>query len=356
MKHILYTIVLLFVFSILSVSNAKTTYYITGDPSDVGNNFTLGGPVLDLGGGGTDVLAAFQQTVDIIRGCGGSLCGNKIDIVILRATGTGAYNNYLYALNGVNSVQTYVLTKLADANNAATETVVKNAEFVFYAGGNQCDYTTFFKGTKMESATRFVYNKGGAVGGTSAGMAIMGEYDYNGCNSASGTTSSQALANPYDTGITFTYNYFNFSFMNLIITDDHYITRDRMGRLLTFMARQIKDGKTSVAWGLAANEETSVVVDKFGLATVVRNDGTTYDADLQQLIPASLNPVAYFILADHMPTTCVSGSPLSYSGYKVWKRTYGQTFNLASRPTVPDYTLNVVAGALSVVGNGGNIY
>ena len=144
------------------------------------------------------------------------------------------------------------------------------------------------------------------------------------------------------------------------ITDQHFVVRDRLGRLLVFLARLIKDNKTSVAWDIASNEETSIVVDKNGLATVLRNDGTTnYNINggyTDPLPTASLNSVAYFILADHQPITCVAKTPLTYIGYKVWKRTYEQTFNLANLPSIPDYNLNVTNGVISVSGNNGNIY
>jgi len=330
----------------------KITYY------DTPTGFTystapLNGPVLDLGGGSTDIDAAFQQTIDAVRGC--TSCSAKIDIVILRATGSNGYNSYLYNMNGVNSVRSIVLSKPNDANDTGVETSIKNSGFIFFAGGDQCNYVAW-KWSKIVSAVKYAYNRGAAVGGTSAGMAILGEFINDGCGSSQGVTSSTALANPYDSSLTFTYDIFHWNWMNLTLTDQHFVARDRMGRLLVFLARQIKDGKTSTAWGVAANEETSIVVNQAGLATVVRNDGVTQYGAGNPIPPASLNPVAYFISLDHMPTTCVSGTPLTCTGYKVWKRTYGQTFNLASRPTIADYTLNVNAGAISVTGNGGSIY
>jgi cyanophycinase len=347
-------IILAFCFcALLSLALSKTTLYLTG--SAVDSVVTSHGPVIDVSGGSTDVDKKSQDVIDKIRGCTGS-CTTKIDIVILRKTGTGAYNDYLYAMDGVNSVRTYILTTANDANAVAVETAIKNAEYVFYAGGDQCDYITYFKGTKVETATEFVYNKGGSVGGTSAGAAILGEYINDGCGSAQGVASSTALANPYDKSITFTYNYFNFNFLNKVITDQHFVARDRMGRLLVFLARQIKDNKTTTAWGVAANEETSVVVDELGIATVVSNDGVTQYGD-QTIPPASLNPVAYYILLDHPCATVVAKTPLTCAGYEVWKRTTGQTFNLATRLTSnPDYTINVQNGVINVVGNNGNIY
>jgi cyanophycinase len=303
-------------------AQAKVTRYLTGNAADV--VVPLAGPAHDFGGGGTDVDAGLQWIIDQVRGC--TSCSTKIDVVVLRATGTNGYNDYIYAMNGVDSVETLVITKASDANTTAVETTIKNAEVVFFAGGDQCDYVTLFKGTKVETAVESVYAKGGGVGGTSAGTAIQGDFTYNACTGS--VTSSQALANPYHRYVTFTYDFFHWANLQNTITDDHFVTRDRMGRTLAFLARQIKDGKATSALAIAADEVTSVEVDRFGLATVV-GTGT-----------------AYFILADHAPVTCVAGTPLTYSNYKIWKVAPGGTFNLASRPTTGYYLRSVNNGVI----------
>lgn len=304
-------------------AEAKVTRYLTGNAGDV--NPTLAGPALNLGGGSTDVDAAIQAMIDLARGC--TNCATKVDVVILRATGSNGYNDYIYAMNGVDSVETLVITRASDSNTVAVETTIKNAEVVFFAGGDQCNYTTLFKGTKVETAVEFVYAKGGAVGGTSAGLAIQGEFTYNACTGSA--LSSEILANPYHRYATFTYDFFAWNDMGDVLTDSHFEPRDRMGRLMGFLARQIKDGKTPTALGLGIDEVASVVVDKNGLATVMGTGD------------------AYFVLADHFPETCVSGSPLTYSNFKIWKVSPGQTFNLRNRPTSGFYMISVTNGVLS---------
>ncbi|HVF41615.1 MAG TPA: Type 1 glutamine amidotransferase-like domain-containing protein [Pyrinomonadaceae bacterium] len=304
-------------------AQAKVTRYLTGSAADVSP--ALAGPAHDFGGGGTDVDAALQWIIDQVRGC--ASCATKVDVVILRSSGSNGYNDYIYAMNGVDSVETLVVTSARDSNTAAVETTVRNAEVVFFAGGDQCDYVKYFKGTRVETAVESVYARGGGVGGTSAGEAIQGEFTYDGC--AGSAISSQALLDPYRRDITFTYDFFNWAHMEDVITDSHFVTRDRMGRTMTFLARQIKDGRASSAWGMAVNEATSVVVDKNGLARVMGGGP------------------AYFVLADHFPEVCAPGTPLTYSNYKIWKVPAGGTFDLASRPATGFYLVSVTAGALS---------
>lgn len=302
---------------------AKVTRYLTGNAADVSP--VLVGPAHDLGGGSTDVDAAIQWMIDQVRGC--TSCSTKVDVVVLRATGSNGYNDYIFAMNGVDSVETLVITKRSDADTAAVETTVRNAEVVFFAGGDQCDYVTLFKGTRVDTAVESVYARGGGVGGTSAGINILTDFAYDACGGSA--TSAAALANPYDRSITFTYDFFDFANFALTLSDTHFVPRDRMGRLMAFLARQIKDGRAASALGVAVNEVTSVVVDRNGLATVM-GDGP-----------------AYFVLADHMPEVCVARSPLTFSNFKIWKVATGGTFNLANRPTSGFYTRSVTNGVLS---------
>lgn len=304
-------------------AEAKVTRYLTGNAADV--VVPLAGPAHDFGGGSTDVDAALQWIIDQVRGC--TTCSTKIDVVILRSSGSNGYNDYIYAMNGVDSVETLVITSARDANTAAVEATVRNAEVVFFAGGDQCDYVRYFKGTVVETAVEHVYAKGGGVGGTSAGLAIQGDFTYDGC--AGSVLSSEALANPYHRYVTFTYDFFKWANLQNVITDSHFVARDRMGRTLAFLARQIKDGWATSALGLAVQERTSVVVDRNGLATVM-GEGP-----------------AYFILADHAPEVCQAGTPLTYSNFKIWKVPAGGTFDLRTRPTTGFYLRSVNNGVIS---------
>ncbi|HEX7184862.1 MAG TPA: peptidase S51 [Thermoanaerobaculia bacterium] len=303
-------------------AQAKVTRYLTGNAADVSP--VLAGPAHDFGGGSTDVDAAIQWIIDQVRGC--TSCSTTVDVVILRSSGSNGYNDYIYAMNGVDSVETLVITSARDSNTAAVEATVRNAEVIFFAGGDQCNYVNYFKGTLVETAVESVYAKGGGVGGTSAGTAIQGEFTYDGCRGSA--VSSDALANPYHRTITFTYDFFHWANMEGTITDSHFAQRDRMGRTMAFLARQIQDGKAANALAVAVNEVTSVVVDRNGVATVM-GDGP-----------------AYFVLADHAPEVCRSGVPLTYSNYKIWRVPSGGSFDLRNRPSTGYYLRSVNNGVI----------
>jgi hypothetical protein len=79
---------LLFLVCCFSSAKAKVTSYLTGNPEDV--NPPLYGPVLNIGGGGTDVDPAIQWMINKVRGCDN--CNVKVDVVVLRTSGGNGYN------------------------------------------------------------------------------------------------------------------------------------------------------------------------------------------------------------------------------------------------------------------------
>jgi cyanophycinase len=314
---------LLFVVACAAPSSAKAVRYLTGSAADVRTR--LHGPAYDFAGGGTDVAAALQWMIDQVRGC--ETCDAKLDVVVLRASGEAGYNDLIYKMRGVDSVESIVVKSREEAEEKGVAETVRNAEVVFFAGGDQCNYVKFFKGGEIERAVKSVVARGGGVGGTSAGLAVMGEVSYDACSGGS-ETSAQALKNPYHADISFTYDFFHWAPLRNAITDTHFVERDRLGRLLAFLARQIRDGRYRHILGVAVERETSLVVDRDGRARVLGK-----------------SPV-YFILADHRPELCEPGAPLSYSNYKVWKLASGETFDLKHRPTTGYHTISVERGKI----------
>ena len=247
---------------------------VVGDTSNVVKTVT-GGMVLM--GGGTDVDAAFKWMID--RSGGG-------DVVIIRATGTDAYNPYVNGLGSVNSVETLLITSKELSNTDTVAYIIRNADMVFIAGGDQSNYMNYWKGTKVEKALNYLLTeKKAPVGGTSAGCAILGGFYYSG--ETGGLTSDQALANPYDSNVTLYNNDFlKAPYLQNVITDQHYLTRTREGRSVVFLGRILKDWNIA-AKAIAVDERTAVCIDETGKAQVFGDYSTTR--------PYSN---AYFLMAD----------------------------------------------------------
>lgn len=85
------------------------------------------------------------------------------------------------------------------------------------------------------------------IGGTSAGLAILGEHVFTAENG--GVTSEEALADPFSPRVALSAQPFlSVPFLSNVIADQHFRERDRMGRALAFMARisQNRSGGTKV--------------------------------------------------------------------------------------------------------------
>eukprot|EP01121_Diplochlamys_sp_Union-15-3_P009606 TRINITY_DN2618_c0_g4_i1.p1 TRINITY_DN2618_c0_g4~~TRINITY_DN2618_c0_g4_i1.p1 ORF type:complete len:336 (+),score=51.65 TRINITY_DN2618_c0_g4_i1:54-1061(+) len=285
-----------------------------------------------LMGGSTDVDEAFKW---LIKNSGG---GN---ILILRASGADGYNSYIYNLGGVESVATIVFSNAKASADPFVLEKVSEATAVFFAGGDQSVYMNYWNQTSLQVLLQSMANNHITMGGTSAGMAIMGEYVYTAHTGS--VTSSEALADPYHPSITIGVDFFYYPYLRGVITDTHFYQRDRMGRSVAFMAR-IKQDWTGLVRGIACDEATGVIFDEYGLGRVVTASKT--------------NDYCYFFEAPNPPTVCRPGTPLSVSGVNVQRVTPGDTFNLVSWSSrnAKVYQLSATRGVLSSVGNSGKIY
>ncbi|MFF5497635.1 hypothetical protein [Streptomyces aquilus] len=294
-----------------------------GSATDVSRT-SWNGPAFTMNGAGGVVAASMARAIDDIRGGSGSL-----DVVVLAGSAPTSGSatpecDTVMTLAGVNSCTTWTLTAASDGNNAQVNTEIRNAEFVYFAGGDQCRYAAW-KGTALEASVESVVAKGGGSGGGSAGHHINSPVVYDACQGS--VTSSQALANPYDRAISFTTGMFAWADYGAVINDSHFVTRDRMGRTMAFVARAVKDGLTpgGAAWGVGVEEGGSLFIDRNG-------QGTQYGKD------------AYVVLGDHQPEQAVDRKPLTYSGFEIWRLTPGATFDFRNRPTCGYYLRSVTAG------------
>ncbi len=263
--------------------SSKVIKSLTGDATDVITT-TSGG--ICLMGGSTDVDAAFKW---MISKSGGG------DFVVIRVDNSMGYNSYIYKLGKVNSVETIVISKSTDAGSTIIENKIRAAEALFIAGGDQKNYVTLWKNTRIENAINYLINtKKVPVGGTSAGCAILGSSYFSALKGT--VTSDEALANPYSPLVTLGHDDFiNIPCLQNTITDQHFSQRGREGRLVAFMARMSKDMQ-KVPFGIAADEKTAVCIDENGIAKVF---GTNNAFFLQQTTA--------------VPENCNSGIPLTWN-------------------------------------------
>ncbi|GAA3247995.1 hypothetical protein ACFO1B_39065 [Dactylosporangium siamense] len=305
-----------------TAAHASVTRVRQGSTSDVTRG-TWSGPSFVMNGSGAVVPATMTTALNAIRGGTGTL-----DVVVIAGSGsTTPECDAIIGLTGVNSCTTLTLTAASDGNNSQVNTDIRNAEFVYFAGGDQCRYAAW-KGTALEASVESVVAKGGGSGGGSAGLHINSDIVYDACGGSA--TSATALADPYSAAMTFTTGMFGWPNYLNTINDSHFVTRDRMGRTMAFVARAIADGRTTAgkAWGVGIEEGGSFVIDRNGLATLAGQD-------------------AYIVLGDHTPERATAGQSLTYSDYKIWRVTPGGTFDFKTRPTCGYYLKSVTNGTPS---------
>ncbi|NQW04683.1 MAG: cyanophycinase [Acidobacteria bacterium] len=278
-------------------------HYVTGNDADVIRTTTGG---LLLAGGGTDQPDAFRWLIDHAGGG---------DIVVLRASGSDGYHPFVMRLGGVDSIETFVVKSREASTDSMLLNRLRHAEAIFFAGGDQSRYVTYFKGTPIEEAVNAAARRGVPIGGTSAGLAVMGEFSYAAMKDS--VTTAEAVADPFSPNITLDRDFLSLPHMSGIITDSHVIERGRLGRTVAFMARLQQDGwlaATATAQGrparaLAIDRETAVLVESDGTATVVGPK------------------TAYFMESARPPQRCEPGAALSYFPIAVYKVSRGSTFN-----------------------------
>lgn len=292
--------------------------WLVGDPADFAVAPRPRGLVLM--GGGRDVDGAFAWAS--ARAGGG-------DVVVLRASGSDGYNDYLLDdIGGFDSVETLRVDTRAHADSAWVAERVLGAELIFIAGGDQSVYDAAWRDTALSAALAAAWDDGVLLGGTSAGLAILGDFVYTGANGS--VISAEALADPYDPWVTLAPALVALPPLAGVVTDSHFADRDRMGRLIAFLARLVADGEAASPLGLGLDERAALVVDADGVGAVLGSGSV------------------YVIALDGAPDRCVPGEPLALTGARVTRLRTGDTVTLpAGLSTAQATTVDAAAGALS---------
>jgi cyanophycinase len=315
-------------FAISPAFSAKQySYFRVGSPNEVTTATTAGTVLM---GGGTDVDTAFQWM------CQRS--GNG-DFLVIRATGTDAYNPYIQQLcPSENSVSTLIIPNRTAANDPFVLTTIQNAEALWIAGGDQSDYINFWQGTPVEQAVNALIAQGVPVGGTSAGMNVLSQFVYS-AQASQGVTSSQALADPFTKYVTLVRDFANVAILQGTIDDPHFVTRDRMGRDLAFLCRVYLNGWSLTPRDIAIDEKAALLIDGNG-GTVVGSSN------------------AYFLQAAGAPQVCQPKTPLTYQNIAVYRINASGSFNLSTwkGKNGVAYTVSANAGVLSSTQSDGSIY
>jgi cyanophycinase len=320
-------------------------------------------PSIALVGGGYDVGEAFRWLIAQagVKPASSTKPGTNGRFVIIRATGTDAYNPYIYSNLGqidmttpknyemvggkdlgLTSVETLIIPSRAAAQDQFVINTLNNASAIFIAGGDQADYYNYWQDTPLTDALKLAVSKGIPVGGTSAGTAMLGQYAFAGLNGT--ITSTQALSDPFNKAVTIDpLNTSSKSFvqkgsfidilsLSKVITDTHFNTRDRLGRLFSFISRietGCANGMENVGSviGIGIDEETALLISGPSGSVKAEMVVNPYNSENTTAQYTSQNS-AYFAKSMVSPSTCAAKKPLvSNSGIQI--------FRMTAQPSMP---------------------
>jgi cyanophycinase len=139
--------------------------------------------------------------------------------------------------HGVTGLTLLCATSREQAEDPEFLRPLDQATGVWLGGGNQEVFSRLYVGTALERKLREVLDRGGAVGGTSAGAAVL-------CPTMIAGGRGKARAGK------------GFDLLRGAVIDQHFLARNRLGRLLGFL----EDHPGHV--GLGVDEDTGLIVDR----------------------------------------------------------------------------------------------
>jgi cyanophycinase len=212
---------------------------------------------------------------------------------------TGRKYEKLFKKLGADEAKALPLERREDAEKSEWLEYIERANGIFVTGGNQLRLTTILGGTPIAKAIRRANARGVAVGGTSAGAAILSEHMI-----AFGDEGHTPKAG----GVTLVPG---FGLTNRIMIDQHFRQRDRLGRLLAALAYN------PFAVGVGLDEDTAAFIDHNKRLTVFGAGALTI-VDASQLTHSSI-------------AEAKQGNPVCLTNIRLHVLTAGGTFDLESR-------------------------
>lgn len=261
---------------------------LIGNAEDVSTKTSSGVMML---GGGEEVNEAFDWMVEK------SGHGDFI-IITTRESQIGIYEEYISNF-GVDSVETLLINSKEKANSDELIDKILKAEAIFIPGGSQFNYINFWSNTKLiKTLEHLLTVKKIPIGGTSAGMAILGEFYFAPIDDI----AYDPLQTPIKNGLG--KNFININLFKNIITDTHYDNRKRQGRHIAFMALLQNMFNLPCIKGIGLDENTALCIEENGIATIC---GTGK---------------VYFHVSENEPECCEPNKPIHWNKNNKAIKTY----------------------------------
>jgi len=172
--------------------------------------------------------------------------GRDVPIVVVPTAAEGDVNNldwdYLEPFReaGATNLTALHTRDPAEANTEAFVAPLKETRGVWFVGGRQWRIADSYLGTLTEKEFRAVLNRGGVIGGSSAGATIQGSYLARG-----DTNANTIMMGDHEQG---------FAYIQNVAIDQHLLVRNRQFDLIEIIQAHPE------LLGLGLDEDTAIVV------------------------------------------------------------------------------------------------
>ena len=195
--------------------------------------------VLLLGGGNLQDIEIFKQFIELAGGADAKI------VVIPTAGGADDYDEYWWGLRvfrraGANNLH---LLHTYDPNVANTDAFagqISDAQAVWFSGGRQWRLADAYLDTKVHDELWGLLNRGGVIGGSSAGATIQGSYLARG-----DTKTNTIMMGDHEIGL---------GFLKQTAVDQHLLQRNRQFDLI-----EIIEARPELL-GIGLDENTAILV------------------------------------------------------------------------------------------------
>jgi cyanophycinase len=238
---------------------------------------------LVIHGGGSGAAEAFERFMKLAGG------PNSQIVIIPTAAGDDNYEHFdhlvMRRLRGLGAVNLRVLhaKSRSEANSDEFAAVIAIARGIWFTGGRQWRLADTYVGTKAERAMHDLLDRGGVIGGGSAGATIQGSYLVRG-----DTRGAMVMMGDHELG---------FSFLKNVAIDQHLLSRNRQFDMVD-LVRAHPD-----LLGIGLDENTAIVVKNDSFEVLGEGYVAIYDPEI---ISANghfyfLSPGDRFDLATRIP-------------------------------------------------------
>ncbi len=212
-------------------------------------------------GGGLESPKIWKKFIELAGGPDAPI------VVIPTAGGAKDYGTDWSGYDRIQSAGIHHFTLLHTYDRAVADTdefvePIRKAKGVWFTGGRQWRLADAYLGTKVEQELHNLLDRGGVIGGSSAGATIQGSYLARG-----DTKTNEIMMGDHDKG---------FGFIQNIAIDQHLLRRNRQFDLL-----EIIHAKPELL-GVGIDEDTAIVVQGNQFEVIGKSYVAIYDVHQKQ--------------------------------------------------------------------------